>query len=173
MKAAESLSATERKAIGAEIAKAVERAIKATSMHLYPEPLRRGGRSVYVLQLDAGVFDCPKCGGFFAGAKGRRVAFYVGKTGNTIAERIAEHRAFSSHKLKRGKASVVAPHLIAGDPHIEVLEKERGRSLERRIKFAADQRNLEEVVIPRVLRKLGFAVHAGGKTNPDGTWQRD
>jgi hypothetical protein len=142
-------------------------------MYLYPEPPEDGGRSVYVLQLDPSVFDCPKCGDFFAGAKDRRVAFYVGKTGNPIAERIAEHRAFSSHDSKRGKASVVAPHLIAGDPHIEVLEKEGGRSLERRIKFAADQRHLEEVVLPRVLRKLGFGVHAGGKTNPDGTWQRD
>jgi hypothetical protein len=173
LKAAGSLSAAERKKIGAEIAKAVERAIKATSMFLYPEPLEDGGRSVYVLQLDRGVFDCPKCGGFFAGAKDRRVAFYVGKTGDPIAERIAEHRAFSSHELKRDMASVVAPHLIAGDPHIPVLEKEGGRSLERRIKFAADQRHLEEVVLPRVLRKLGFGVHAGGKTNPDGTWQRE
>ena len=173
MKAAGSLSTAEREAIGAEIARAVERAIKATSMYLYPDPRKKGGRSVYVLQLDPDVFDCPKCGDFFAGAKDRRVAFYVGKTGDPIAKRIAVHRAFSHHKLKRGTASVVAPHLVAGDPHIEVREREGGRSLERRIKFAADQRHLEEVVLPRVLRKLGFGVHAGGKTNPDGTWQRD
>jgi len=173
LKAAGSLRAAERKAIGAEIAKAVRRAVQANGMYLYPEPREKGGRSVYVLQLNEGVFDCQKCGSFFDGAKDRRVAFYVGKTGNPIAERIAEHRAFSNHELKRGKASVVAPHLIAGNPHIEVLEKEGGRSLERRIKFAADQRNLEEVVLPRVLRKLGFGVHAGGKTNPDGTWKRD
>lgn len=173
MKVVGSLSAAERNAIGSEIAKAVGRAVQANGMYLYPEPREKGGRSVYVLQLNEGAFNCQKCGSFFAGAKDRRVAFYVGKTGNPIAERIAEHRAFSSHELKRGKASVVAPHLIAGNPHIKVLEKENGRSLERRIKFQEDQRHLEEVVIPRVIRRLGFGVHAGGKTNPDGTWKRD
>jgi len=167
------LSAAERKAIGAALAKAVYRAVKSHEMYLYPEPREKGGRSVYVLQLDSEVFDCPKCGGFFDGAKDRRAAFYVGKTNNSISERISEHRAFSSHDLKRGKASVVAPHLITGDPRIEVMEGHSGRPLEQRIKFQKDQRHLEEVVLPRVLRRLGFGVHAGGKTNPDGTWVRD
>ncbi len=168
-----SLSAAERKAIRAVLAKAVDRAVKTHDMYLYAEPREKGGRSVYVLQLDAAVVDCPKCGRFFDGAKDRRVAFYVGKTNNSIAERISEHRAFSSHDLKRGKASVVAPHLIAGDPRIEVVEGHSGRPLEQRIKFQKDQRLLEETVLPRVLRRLGFGVHAGGKTNPDGTWVRD
>ena len=168
-----SLSAAERKAIGAALAKAVDRAVKASDMYLYPEPRAKGGRSVYVLQLDPEVFDCSKCGKFFDGAKDRRAAFYVGKTNNAIAQRISEHRAFSSHDLKRGTASVVAPHLIAGDPHIEVVEGHSGQSLEQRLKFQTDQRQLEEVALPRVLRRLGFSVHAGGKTNPDGTWVRD
>jgi len=160
-------------AIGAALAKAVDRAVKASDMYLYPEPRAKGGRSVYVLQLDPEVFDCSKCGKFFDGAKDRRVAFYVGKTNNAIAQRISEHRAFSSHDLKRGTASVVAPHLIAGDPHIKIVEGHSGRPLEQRIKFQKDQRLLEETVLPRVLRRLGFGVHAGGKTNPDGTWVRD
>ena len=156
-----SLSAAERKAIGAALAKAVDRAVKTHDMCLYAEPREKGGRSVYVLQLDPAVFDCPKCGRFFDAANDRRVAVYVGKTNNTIAERIAEHRAFTSHELRRGKASVVAPHLIAGDPRIEVVEGHSGRPLEQRIKFQKDQRLLEEVVLPRVLRRLGFGVHAG------------
>jgi len=167
------LTAAERKVISAEIARVVDRAVKSNDMYLYPEPRAKGGRSVYVLQLDSEVFDCTKCERFFNGAKDRRVAFYVGKTNNAIAQRISEHRAFSSHDLKRGKASVVAPHLIAGDPHIEVVEGHSGQSLEQRLKFQKDQRQLEEVVLPRVLRRLGFSVHAGGKTNPDGTWVRD
>jgi hypothetical protein len=168
-----SLPASERRAIGELIAKAVDRAVKSSDMYLYAEPRAKGGRSVYVLQLDAAVYDCQKCGGFFDGAKDRRVAFYVGKTNNSIAQRISEHRAFSSHELKRGRASIVAPHLIAGDPLIEVVEGHSGKSLEQRIKFQKDQRQLEEVVLPRVIRRLGFGVHAGGKTNPDGTWVRD
>lgn len=167
------LTAAERKVISAEIAKVVDRAVKSNDMYLYSEPRAEGGRSVYVLQLDAEVFDCTKCGKFFNGAKNRRVAFYVGKSNNSIAERISEHRAYSSHDLKRGKASIVAPHLIAGDPHIEVVEGHSGQSLEQRIKFQKDQRQLEEVVLPRALRRLGFGVHAGGKTNPDGTWVLD
>ena len=173
MNRSDSLPAAECRAIGESIAKAVDRAVKSKDMYLYSEPRAKGGRSVYVLQLAAAVYDCPKCGGFFDGAKDRRVAFYVGKTNNSIAQRISEHRAFSSHELKRGRASIVAPHLIARNPLIEVVEGHSGQSLEQRIKFQKDQRQLEEVVLPRVLRRLGFGVHAGGKTNPDGTWVRD
>ncbi|MFM8996943.1 MAG: hypothetical protein ACKOJD_02335 [Candidatus Limnocylindrus sp.] len=173
MKRSGSLPAAECRAIGELIAKAVDRAVKLSDTYLYPEPRAKGGRSVYVLQLDSAVYDCPKCRGFFDGAKDRRVAFYVGKTNNSIAQRISEHRAFSSHELKRGKASIVAPHLVAGDPLIDVVERHSGQSMEQRFKFQKDQRQLEEGVLPRVLRRLGFGVHAGGKTNPDGSWVRD
>jgi hypothetical protein len=166
-------TAADRKTLTAAIGKEIDRLVSAGRLYLYPEPHPKSGRSVYLLQLEPAVLECLSCEAFFKGAKDARAAFYVGKTGKAIADRLAQHREYSSHDLKRGRASAVAPHLIKGNPRIEIAEGATGRSLERRIKFSADQRQLEEIVIPRLLRKLGFGTHAGGKTNPDGTWVRE
>ena len=172
MTAISRFTTADRKELTAVIGREIDNLVRADELFLYPEPRENGGRSVYLLELDSGVLDCPSCMKFFKGVKDRRVAFYVGKTGKAIADRLAQHQAYSSHNGKRGRASEVAPHLVKVNPHIEIREGAARRSLERRIKYAADQRNLEEVVIPKLLRALGFGVHAGGETNPDGTFKR-
>jgi hypothetical protein len=99
----------DRKALAAAIGKEIDRLVSDGRLYLYPEPHLKSGRSVYLLQLEHAVLECSSCEAFFKGVKDARAAYYVGKAGKGIADRLAQHREYSSHDLKRGRASAVAP----------------------------------------------------------------
>lgn len=131
------------------------------------------GRCIYVLQLKDDVWDCKPCAKLFKGVKDRRTAFYVGSTGKTNALRLEQHLAYPDHAMKNETgAAQVAPHILEREPRLEPHDGVRGRLLEKRIKWSSEMRELEEFVIPRIIREAGFAVYAGGETNPNGTWKK-
>jgi len=141
-------------------------------LRLYEEA-HANGRCVYVLQLKDDVWDCRPCAKLFKGVKDRRTAFYVGSTGKTNAFRLEQHMSYADHTLKNETdAAQIAPHILQREPSLEPHDGVRGRPLEKRIKWHSEMRDLEESVIPRIIREAGFAVYAGGETNPNGTWKR-
>ena len=160
----------------AELAKAIQTHMAAMiaqeQLRPYEEP-HENGRCVYVLQLRDDVWDCKSCTKLFKGVKDRRTAFYVGSTGKTNAIRLDQHLAYSDHAMKNETdAAQVAPHILKREPRLEPHDSVSGAPLEKRIKWHSDMRELEEFVIPRIIREAGFAVYAGGETNPNGTWKR-
>lgn len=165
-------TASARKRLAAAIAAEMQRMVDAGTLRPYDEPHERG-RSIYVLRLDDDVYDCPRCKRLFPDIDDRRTAFYVGSTGNPVEVRLAQHRAYASHDQKKEKmSSWIAPHIVQREVDLEPHFSGRNRSLEQRIKWAAEMRELEEAVIPTIIRSAGFAVYAGRATNADGTWKK-
>lgn len=159
-----SLALTVRETMGTMIAQ--------EQLRPYDSPHPKG-RCIYVLQLRDDVWDCPPCAKLFKGVKDRRTAFYVGSTGKSNAVRLEQHLAYPDHKKKNTTdAAQVAPHILRREPRLEPHDGVKGKALEKRIKWSSEMRALEEFVIPRLIREAGFAVYAGAKTNPDGTWKK-
>ena len=162
----------DRAALTLAIGKEMERMIALEQLRPYEEPHPKG-RCVYVIQLRDDVWDCPSCKKLFKGVKDRRTAFYVGSTGKSIAIRLEQHLAYPDHKKKNTTdAAQVAPHILRREPRLEPHDGPKVKSLEKRIKWGAEMRELEEFVLPRLIREAGFAVYAGARTNPDGTWKK-
>ena len=161
--------ATDRAELSKAINTEMARRISLEELRPYPEP-HENGRCVYVLQLRDDVWDCASCAKLFKGVKDRRTAFYVGSTGKSIAYRLEQHLAYLDHKSQNvTRATQVAPHILRREPRLEPHEGPKGLALEKRIKWHSEMRELEEFVLPRIIRNAGFAVYAGGKSNPDGT----
>jgi hypothetical protein len=164
--------AKERAELAKEIHTQMAAMIAQEQLRPYEEP-HENGRCIYVLQLRDDVWDCKSCTKLFKGVKDRRTAFYVGSTGKTNAIRLEQHLAYSNHAMKNETdAAQVAPHLLQRELWLEPHDSVSGSPLEKRIKWHAEMRALEEIVIPRIIREAGFAVYAGGETNPNGTWKR-
>ena len=159
-----------------ELAKAIHTEMAAMiaqeQLRPYPEP-HPHGRCIYVLQIKDDVWDCKSCAKLFKGVKDSRTAFYVGSTAKTNAVRLEQHLAYSDHAMKNETdAAQLAPHILQREPRLEPHDSVSGAPLEKRIKWHAEMRALEEFAIPRIIREAGFAVYAGGETNPDGTWKQ-
>ena len=164
--------ANERAELAEAIHTQIAEMIAQEQLRPYEEP-HENGRCIYVLQLRDDVWDCKSCTKLFKGVKDRRTAFYVGSTGKTNAIRLDQHLAYSDHAMKNETdAAQVAPHILQRELRLEPRDGVGGRPLEKRIKWHSEMRELEEFVIPRIVREAGFAVYAGGETNPNGTWKR-
>ena len=167
------LTASARKLLSTAVAIETQQMVNLGELRPY-DMAHEHGRTVYVLELNNEVWACTSCSVLFKGVKDHRTAFYVGSTSKQVDIRMEQHAAYASHEMRNTtRATQVAPHILRRDIWLEPhLASRKGTKdyLEQRIKFAAEMRALEEIVIPRIIKSHGFAVYAGRPTNPDGTW---